>query len=81
MGGAGGGGAELIPEGPGESEEMRCITVNRHVGREGEKQLLSVATSSGWRLEDTTHSTYLLSTGMHTPCCIAPSARTSYTRQ
>ena len=29
LGGAGGGGAE----GPGECEEMKCVPVNRHVGR------------------------------------------------
>ena len=37
MGGAGGGGAGVIPEGPGKSQEVRmCVPVNRHVGREGE---------------------------------------------
>ena len=33
-GGAGGGGAVSIPEGPDESEEMRCVPVNRYVRRE-----------------------------------------------
>ena len=69
MAGTGGGGAESIPEGPGKSEVLRCIPVNRHVGREGEKQLLSVATSSGWRLKGTTHSTYYSPECTH-PCCL-----------
>ena len=34
LGGAGGEGAVLTPEGPGESEEMKCAPVNRHVRRE-----------------------------------------------
>ena len=34
VGGAGGGGAVSIPEGPDESEEMRCVPVNRYVRRE-----------------------------------------------
>ena len=34
LGGAGGGGAVVVPEGPGTSEDMRCVPVNRYVGRE-----------------------------------------------
>ena len=33
LGRAEGGGAVPIPEGPGECEEMKCVPVNRHVGR------------------------------------------------
>ena len=37
VGGVGGGGAGVIPEGPGKSQEVRrCAPVNRHVGSEGE---------------------------------------------
>ena len=32
LGGAGGGGAVEVPGGPGTSEDMRCVPVNRHVG-------------------------------------------------
>ena len=28
VGGAGGGGAVLVPEGPDKSEDMRCVPVN-----------------------------------------------------
>ena len=36
VGGAGGRGAVVIPEGPGESPEKRCCASdNRHGGREG----------------------------------------------
>ena len=36
VGGAGVGGAVVIPEGPGESPETRCCApVNSHVGKEG----------------------------------------------
>ena len=34
VGGAVGGGAVVVPEGPGTSEDMRCAPVNRHVRRE-----------------------------------------------
>ena len=34
LGGAVGGGAVVVPEGPGTSEDMRCVPVNRYVGRE-----------------------------------------------
>ena len=34
VGGAGGGGAVSMPEGPDESEEMRFVPVNRYVRRE-----------------------------------------------
>ena len=38
MGGAEGGGAVFIPEGPGKSQEVRrCAPVNEQVGREGER--------------------------------------------
>ena len=37
VGGAGGGGVGVILEGPGESQEVTCAPVNRHVlaGRRG----------------------------------------------
>ena len=71
VGGAGGGGAGVIPEGPGKSQEVKCAPVNGHVGREGEGCVSVMKTKRR-------NSFHLLHTAVHTPILFAPHARKSH---
>ena len=47
VGGAGGGGAVVLPEGPRETHVVRSpAPANRHVGREGERRKMKFARSA-----------------------------------